>query len=157
MWRPVVRGTLLDAVRAGRALTVGVVGEVSKPITHDDVVTFANLLGDNNPVHLDAEYAKTTRWGGPIAHGMISAGLIGTVFGATIPGSIYMSQTLKFRKPVPVGDTVTAKIQVVAVKTSDKIKGQIVTCSTVVRRESDKEVVVDGEATVMIPQQQQLQ
>jgi acyl dehydratase len=77
MWRPLVQGPLLDYAKAGKALTVGVWAELKKPIGHADVVAFADLLGDNNPVHLDAEYAKKTRWGQPIAHGMLSAGLIG--------------------------------------------------------------------------------
>jgi 3-hydroxybutyryl-CoA dehydratase len=129
---------------------VGAFGELRRPVDAASVAAYAALLGDSNPVHLDAAFARDrTRWGRPIAHGMLSAGLIGTIFGASIPGSIYVSQSLKFRKPVYVGDGVTARVEVLAVRAMPAAR--LVTCATTVRRDSDGEVVVDGQAVVMLP------
>lgn len=129
-------------------LAVGAWGSVTKPITSDDVFAYARLLGDNNAVHLDDEFAKTTRFGRRIAHGMLSAGLIPTIFGAQIPGSIYVSQNLKFKRPVYVGDSVTAKVTISGVKFKPN---HMVTCDTVVTTDHDGKVVIDGQAVVLLP------
>lgn len=93
----------------------GQTASVSKTITEADLVLFAGLTGDFNPVHMDAEYAKGTRFGGRIAHGMLTAGLISAVLGMKLPGpgAIYLGQELKFLKPVQIGDTITARVEVV--------------------------------------------
>lgn len=85
----------------GRDIAVGQSASFSKTITEWDVYTFAGLSGDLNPAHINEEYAKTTRFGGRIAHGMLSAGLISAVIGMQLPGpgTIYMGQTLKFLSP----------------------------------------------------------
>lgn len=82
----------------------------SKTITEADMVMFAGISGDNNPVHLDAEYARGTQFGERIAHGMLTASLVSTVLSTKLPGIgvIYVSRTLRFLKPVYIGDTVTA-------------------------------------------------
>jgi acyl dehydratase len=112
------------------------------------VRTFAELTGDTNPVHLDEEYAATTPFGRRIAHGMIAAGLISATLANDLPGpgTVYLGQDLKFRGPVFLDDTVTVKVEVVKVR-DDK---PIVTLSTVCTNQ-DGEVVLDGEAVVMVP------
>lgn len=82
----------------------------SKTITEADIVLYAGITGDTNPLHINAEYAAGTRFGERIAHGMLTAGLISAVIGTKLPGpgAIYMSQTLDFKGPVHIGDTITA-------------------------------------------------
>ena len=123
--------------------------EIKRIISASDVSAYSELLGDTNPLHLDAAFASTTRWKRPIAHGMLSAGLFPTIFGATIPASVYVSQTLRFRRPVYIGDTVIARVTVKDVR----VRGgtQRVTCDTVATIEACGSVAVDGEAVVMLP------
>jgi 3-hydroxybutyryl-CoA dehydratase len=130
------------------ALNVGDSAEVSKTITEEDVRAFAELTGDRNPVHLDEEYASTTRFGRRIAHGMLGASLISTVLASELPGrgSVYLSQTLRFTAPVFLGDTVTARVTVTHVR-EDK---PVVTLETVCTNERG-ERVVEGEAVVLVP------
>ena len=115
-------------------------------ITDDTVRAFAEVTGDNNPVHLDDDYAAGTRFGRRIAHGMIAAGLISATLANDLPGpgTVYLNQTLKFKLPVFPGDTVTATVEVLTVR-PDK---PIVTLSTVCRNQ-DGEVVLEGEAVVL--------
>jgi 3-hydroxybutyryl-CoA dehydratase len=131
-----------------RELQVGDTASFSKTITETDVVLFAGLTGDLNPVHVDAEYARTTRFGQRVAHGMLTAGLISTVLGTRLPGpgTIYLSQTVRFTAPVYIGDTVTATVTVTHVR---REKG-IVTLETVCRNQRGEEVLT-GEAVVMVP------
>lgn len=142
-----ISGTLLFHPRSG--LSVGMYAEIKRIISASDVSAYSALLGDTNPLHLDAAFAATTRWKRPIAHGMLSAGLFPTIFGATIPASVYVSQTLRFRRPVYVGDTVIARVTVKEVR----VRGgtQRVTCDTVATIEACGNVAVDGEAVVMLP------
>ena len=120
----------------------------SKTITAKEVMTFAEISGDHNPLHLDAEYAKTTRFGARIAHGALTNGLISAAIGNDLPGvgSIYMSQTTKFVKPVYFGDTITAMVEISAIRAD---KG-IVTLKTVCTNQKN-EVVAEGEAVVFHP------
>lgn len=130
------------------ALTVGDGAEVSKTINEEDVRAFAELTGDRNPVHLDEEYAAATRFGRRIAHGMLGASLISTVLASELPGpgSVYLSQTLRFTAPVYLGDTVTARVTVKHVR-EDK---PVVTLETVCTNQRG-ERVVEGEAVVLVP------
>jgi 3-hydroxybutyryl-CoA dehydratase len=130
------------------ALNVGDGAEVSKTITDEDVRAFAELTGDRNPVHLDEEYASTTRFGRRIAHGMLGASLISTVLASELPGpgSVYLSQTLRFNAPVFLGDTVTARVTVKHVR-EDKPVVMLETVCTNQRGER----VVEGEAVVLVP------
>ena len=127
-------------------ITVGMSAEIAKTITDADIILFAAVSTDTNAVHMDEEFAKTTMFGGRIAHGMLSAGLISAVLGNRLPGpgTIYMSQSLRFRAPVRSGDTVHAKVTVKEVIAE---KGRVIvdTVCTV----ADK-VVIDGEATLMV-------
>jgi 3-hydroxybutyryl-CoA dehydratase len=117
---------------------------LSKTITPEDVAEFAHLTSDTNPLHLDDEYAKQTRFGGRIVHGMLGASLISAVIGTALGGPIYLGQTLKFVKPIRIGETLTATAEVIAVR-EDK---NIVTLKTFVTNERGEEVIV-GEATVL--------
>jgi len=132
------------------ALKVGDAAEVSKTITDADVRAFAELTGDYNPVHLDEEYAAGTRFGRRIAHGMLGASLVSAVLANELPGhgTVYLSQTLRFTAPVFLGDTVTARVVVTAVR-EDK---PIVTLETVCTNQRG-ERVVEGEAVVLVSRQ----
>ena len=115
-------------------------------INDETIRAFADVTGDNNPVHLDDDYAAGTRFGRRIAHGMIAAGLISATLANDLPGpgTVYLNQTLKFKLPVFPGDTVTATLKVLSVR-SDK---PIATLSTVCTNQDDK-VVLKGEAVVL--------
>ncbi len=125
-------------------LKLGDHASLSKTITSDDVAEFARITSDTNPLHLDEIYAKQTRFGGRIVHGMLGAALISAVIGTQLGGPIYLGQTLKFVKPIRIGETLTAMAEVIAVR-EDK---NIVTLETWVINEAGEEVIV-GEATVL--------
>lgn len=126
-------------------LSVGQSETFTRTVTERDIQQFAAVTGDNNPVHLDEAYAATTRFKTRIAHGMLGAGFISAVIGTKLPGpgTIYLGQTLKFMAPVKIGDTVVAKVEVAA------IAGKRVTLKTTCS--VGDTVVIDGEATVMVP------
>lgn len=130
-------------------LQVGQSASFAKTITESDVYTFAGVTGDLNPAHINEAYAKTTRFGGRIAHGLLSAGLISAVIGMQLPGpgTIYMNQTLSFRAPVHIGDTVTATVRVTSFD-PDKRRAVL---STVCENQ-DGVQLVSGEALVLVPQ-----
>ena len=128
------------------AVQVGDSHSFTREITAHDIETFADLVGDHNPVHMDEAYAATTRFGRRIAHGMLSAGLISAAIANGWPGTIYLSQTLQFRAPVYLGDTVTTQVTIATVR-SDK---PIVTFRTVCHNQDDT-LVVEGEAVCLIP------
>ena len=127
-------------------LAVGMTAVYAKTITDADIVMFAGISGDTNPVHLDANFADQTIFNGRIAHGMLSASFISTVLGTRLPGPgcIYLSQSLKFRAPVKTGDTVTARVTVKDVNPDNK-RIVLDTICTV-----GDSVVVDGEALLMV-------
>ena len=133
-------------------LSVGQAAELAKTVTESDIVLFAGVTGDFNPVHIDAEAAKQSVFGQRIAHGMLSAGFISAVLGMRLPGpgSIYLSQTLRFTKPVRIGDTVTARVEVVEVIAAKRRVRLATTC-----RNQNDEVVVEGEAVVMMEKREQ--
>lgn len=97
--------------------------EASRCFTMEDVRQFAGLSGDNNPLHVDEEYAGKGRFGRCVVHGILVAGLISKVLGTQLPGegSIYLEQNLSFRKPVYAGDTVTARARITEILTEKKI------------------------------------
>ena len=132
----------------GAGIAVGQSASFSKTITESDVYTFAGLTGDLNPAHINEEYAKNTRFGGRIAHGILSAGLISAVIGMQLPGpgTIYMGQTLKFLSPVHIGDTVTAQVTVTSL---DEVRRRAVLETTCVNQEGT--VLISGEAKVLLP------
>ncbi|HWF00890.1 MAG TPA: MaoC family dehydratase [Caulobacteraceae bacterium] len=128
-------------------LAVGQSAELTRIASAADVEAFAAVTGDDNPVHLDEAYAASTRFGGRIAHGMLGAGYISAVVGTRLPGpgAVYISQSLAFRRPVRIGDAVTASAEVVAI---DPVKARVSlrTLCTV-----DGKTVIEGEAVVMVP------
>jgi 3-hydroxybutyryl-CoA dehydratase len=102
---------------------IGARAEYVRTITEDDIVRFAEVSGDHNPIHLDAEYAARTPFGSRIAHGMLSVSFISAVLGNNLPGpgGIYLGQTLKFLAPVRIGDTITASVEVIGVREEKRI------------------------------------
>jgi 3-hydroxybutyryl-CoA dehydratase len=128
-------------------LKVGDTASLTKTITDADIRAFAELSGDRNPIHLDDEYAATTRFGRRIAHGMLAASLISTVLGTELPGTgtVYLSQNSRFVAPVYPGDTVTARVTVKYIR-DDK---PIVTLETICENQRG-EVLIKGEAVVLV-------
>ncbi len=127
-------------------LEVGMTAVYAKTVTEADVVMFAGISGDTNPVHMDEVFAGKTMFKGRIAHGMLSASLISTVFGTRLPGPgcIYLSQNLKFRAPVKIGDTVSARVTVREI-VPEKRRILFDTVCTV-----GDQVVLDGDAVLMV-------
>ncbi|MGQ9366953.1 MaoC family dehydratase [Azospirillum sp. ST 5-10] len=128
-------------------LSVGMTASYAKTVTDADIVLYAGISGDTNPVHLNQEYASTTMFQGRIAHGMLTAGFISAVLGTKLPGPgcIYMSQTLKFKAPVRVGDTVTARATVTEIVPEKRRVVMRTVCTT------GETVVLEGEALLMVP------
>jgi len=129
-------------------ITVGQSASLSRTIGEREVLLFAEASGDVNPIHLDPAYAAGTPFGEPIAHGILSASLISAVIALQLPGpgAIYVGQTLRFLRPVKLGDQLTATVKVLA-KREDK---KFVTLDCQVVNQHDKAVVV-GEAEVLAP------
>jgi 3-hydroxybutyryl-CoA dehydratase len=127
-------------------LSVGMSASYSKTVTEADITLFAGVSGDDNPVHINEEFAVETVFKGRIAHGMFSAGLISAVLGTRLPGpgSIYVAQQLKFKAPVRIGDTLTATATVKEVDMERKRVILETMCSV------RGKMVVDGEATMMV-------
>ncbi|GGC02317.1 (R)-specific enoyl-CoA hydratase [Marinobacterium zhoushanense] len=127
-------------------LEIGMSESFAKVISESDVNMFAEISGDNNPVHINEEYAKQTAFGGRIAHGMFSAALISAVAGTRLPGPgcIYLDQQIKFKAPVRIGDTARATVTV----TDINVRRKRVTCRTDVH--VGEKLVATGEATFMV-------
>ena len=134
-------------------LAVGQKASFGKTITEADIVLFAAVTGDTNPMHLNAEYAKDSIFGERIAHGMLAAGLITKVMGTQLPGpgTIYMSQTLRFRAPVRIGDTVEAVVEITGLR-PDKFRATLSTVCSV-----QGKPVLEGEALVTVPSRSAVQ
>ena len=128
-------------------LQPGMTAETAKTITEADILMYAAVSTDTNPVHIDAEAAAKSMFGQRIAHGMLSAGLISAVLGTKLPGpgTIYLGQTMRFRAPVKIGETVTAKVEVTAVDRAKKRATLKTECFV------GGKVVIEGEAVVMPP------
>ncbi len=127
-------------------LSLGMSASYSKTITEADVNTFAKLSGDNNPVHVNAEYAATTIFKERIAHGMFSGALISTVLGTQLPGPgvIYLDQQMSFKAPVLLNDTVTATVTITEINEKRRRVTLETTCQV-----GDK-VVTTGTALMMV-------
>ena len=127
-------------------LTVGMTSIYAKTVTDADIVMFAGISGDTNPVHLDALFADQTAFKGRIAHGMLSASFISTVLGTRLPGPgcIYLGQSLKFRAPVKAGDTVTARV---TIRDIDAEKKRVVLDTVCTVGET---VVIEGDALLLV-------
>ena len=128
-------------------LELGMEASVQRTVSNDDILGFASISGDKNPVHLDEEYAARTMFKGRIAHGMLTAGYISAVFGMEMPGpgAIYVSQTLNFKAPVRIGDVVTAKVRVVELIAAKRRARFECVCLV------DGKPVLEGEAVLMVP------
>lgn len=137
-----------EAIRIIDRLKVGMTESYEQTISDADIKTFAGLSGDNNPVHMSDEYAERSRFKKRIAHGLLSASFFSALFGTKLPGygCVYVSQSLNFRRPVYLGDTVKATVEIFKIdydksrvffKTVCKVKGKI---------------VIDGEAEIFLPQ-----
>lgn len=129
------------------SLTIGDAAALSKTITEADVLLYSAVSMDTNPVHLDAEAARESPFGARIAHGMLSAGLISAVLGTRLPGpgTVYLEQSLQFRRPVFLGDTITARVTVSGFDERGRAQLETV-CSN-----QDDEVVIRGNALVIPP------
>lgn len=125
---------------------VGDSAETTRTIEQADIQAFADVTGDHNPVHVDDTFAKTTRFGRTIAHGMLTASLISAVLATKLPGegSVYLGQTLQFLAPVFPGDEITARVTVKEIR-EDK---PIITLETICLNQDNK-IVISGEATVL--------
>ena len=128
-------------------LSQGQHATTSTAVTEADIVKFAEVSGDTNPVHLDAEYAASTMFKERIAHGMLSAAYISAVFGTKLPGpgAIYISQTLKFTAPVKIGDTVETTVTIIDLNAERKRVRFKTVCSVAGK------LVLKGEAELMVP------
>ncbi|HET6597815.1 MAG TPA: MaoC family dehydratase [Anaerolineales bacterium] len=129
------------------ALNPGEKASRTTTITDEMIRAFAALSGDNNPVHLDDTYARTTRFGRRIAHGMIAAGLISATLANDLPGpgTVYLSQTLQFKAPVFPGETLTTTVEVKSVRADKPIATLATSC-----KNQDGKVVLEGEAVVLV-------
>ena len=126
---------------------VGEQASLSKTVTDSDVATFAELIGDHNPIHTDDEYARNSRFGRRVAHGIFTGGLISAVLGNHLPGpgAIYLSQQLEFLAPVFIGDTITAVVEV----TSWRPEKRIITFKTDAYNQEEKQVVT-GQSVLLV-------
>jgi 3-hydroxybutyryl-CoA dehydratase len=130
-----------------KGFAIGMEASISKLFEGEDVIKFAEISGDVNPVHLDKEYAKGTLFGRRIVHGFLYSSLISSVLANQLPGpgSIYLNQELNFLKPVFWGDTITATVQITAIKPEKNVIYLKTTCS-----KSTGEMVVDGSAVIKL-------
>lgn len=130
-----------------KTMRVGDSVTISKSFSEEDVMRFAEISTDNNPIHLDPVYAKETVFGQRIVHGMLVASLFSGLIGNKLPGegSVYLGQTLKFLKPVFLGEEVTARVEIINIR-EDK---PIITLKTLCTNQSG-EAVIEGEAVVKI-------
>ena len=132
-------------------LEVGMSATFEKVISEADVVDFARVSGDDNPLHLDAEYAAGTMFGERIAHGILTAGLISAVIATQLPGNgtVYLSQSLKFKAPVLLGQLVSAIVEVTGIHATRR--RVTLACKCIV----GEKAVLEGEAVVMVPSREQ--
>jgi 3-hydroxybutyryl-CoA dehydratase len=139
------KGKSIDELRVGDS------AQISKTITESDIELFARATGDFNPVHLDQAYAEKTMFKGRIAHGLLSVGLLSAILGNTLPGhgTIYLSQEVKFLAPVRIGDTITAKVEVIELIPEKNRAKFRTTCTN-----QDGKEVVEGIAWGMPPKKE---
>ena len=128
-------------------LALGLSAERAHVVTEADIIAFAEVSGDFNPVHMDEAFAATTQFKSRIAHGMLSAAWLSALIAGELPGpgSIYLSQSLRFRRPVRIGDEVVSRIEVTAID-AEKARVTLATVCSV-----GGKPVLDGEALVMAP------
>ena len=130
----------------GLLLRVGDVGRLTRTFTASDVDVFSRLTGDDNPIHDDEQFAASQRFGGRVVHGMLYASMFSAIIGQRTPGAVYLSQSLAFRRPVRLGDTITAEVEVEKVSRA----GRLLDFSTRCTNQHD-EVVLSGQARCLMP------
>lgn len=137
-----IENRTFDEIEIGESATL------EKHLSMEDIKLFAVMSGDVNPAHVDEDYARSSRFREPIAHGMWGGALISTVLGTRLPGpgTIYLGQTLRFRAPVKPGDQIRVKLTVTE---KDEQKGRVVLACECLNQ--DDTLVLDGEAKVMAP------
>lgn len=128
--------------------TIGQKATCSKTITESDIVLYAGISGDFNPVHMDKEYAKNTRFNQRIAHGLLTSSLLSQLLGMHLPGkgSVYMEQTIRFTSPVFIGDTITATATVQEFLEEKRIIKLLTECHN-----QNDVLVLTGSAVMMVP------
>jgi len=128
-------------------LSMGQSAEVTHTVTEEDIKIFGDLSGDYNPLHFDDDWAKTTMFKGRIAHGLLTAAFISTAIGMKLPGpgTIYLGQSMKFLGPVRIGDTITARVEIIELNDEK----ERVTLKTTCTNQNGK-VVLDGEAMIKV-------
>lgn len=137
-----MQGKTIDQIKVGDS------AEFVKTVSESDIYLFAGVTGDMNPAHINEVYASQTFFKTRIAHGMLAAGFISAVLGMQLPGpgTIYLKQELSFLAPVRIGDTITARVEVIEILAEKK---RIKLKTTCVNQEGT--VVLDGQATVSPP------
>jgi len=130
-------------------IQIGMSASRQNTVSESDIQSFAAISGDENPVHLDADYAATTPFKKRISHGMLTASYISALFGMSLPGpgAIYVTQTLNFRRPVWIDDRITTKVTVSEMLPQKRRVRFECVCTN-----SDGKVVLEGEATLMVPE-----
>ncbi|MBY8997112.1 MAG: MaoC family dehydratase [Candidatus Thorarchaeota archaeon] len=128
-------------------LSIGQSAEVTHTVTEEDIKTFGDLSGDYNPLHFDEEWAKTTMFKGRIAHGLLTAAYISTAIGMKLPGpgTIYMGQSMKFLGPARIGDTITARVEIIDLNDEN----ERITLKTMCTNQDGK-LILDGEAMIKV-------
>ena len=140
-----LKGKSIDQLKVGDSV------EWSRTVTEDHIKLFAEATGDFNPVHLDQSYAEKTFFKGRIAHGLLSLGYISTVLGNILPGhgTIYLSQEVKFLAPVRIGDTITARVEIMElIPEKNRVKFKTICLN------QEGKIVLDGAAWVMPPKRE---
>jgi 3-hydroxybutyryl-CoA dehydratase len=140
----------VESIDRFASLAVGQSAAMVRAVTDTDILLFAVATGDVNPVHLDATFAARSSFGGRIAHGMLTAGFISATMATKLPGpgAIYLAQSMRFLRPVRIGDVITTHVTVLEL---DPVKRHV-RLSTVCRNQSGK-AVLDGEAQVLVPRE----
>lgn len=143
---PEIKGKTIKEIK------VGDMDSISKTVTEYDVYAFAGITGDFNPAHVNEEYANQTMFKTRIAHGMLGVGIISAVLGTKLPGpgSIYIEQEVAFKKPVYIGDTITAVVEVMRINTEGK--KPIIDFKTTCYNQNE-EIVIDGIAKIIPPRE----
>ena len=140
--------TLSPALKASLA-RVGDKAHATRTFTEADVLQFASLTHDSNPLHADQDFADGTRFGSRVVHGMLYGSMFGAIVGQRFPGAVYVSQSLRFRKPVMLGDSVTAEIEVSEVGAGGRVLNFDTRCLN-----QRGELVLEGEARVLMPKEE---
>src|SRR5262245_5724271 len=141
------KGTGMKKGKTFAELAVGMTVSIQNTVSEQDVIDFARVSGDHNPLHMDEEYAKTTLFGGRIAHGALSASYISAVLGNDLPGpgAVFLELNLKFVRPVRIGDTVTSTAEAVEmIERGNRVR-------LTVKGEVGGKIVMRGEAVIMVP------